>query len=199
MAKTKIGKHLVQGGVFLEKRRRGSKPRLYVTQKGKVHSAPMHKNDPFLKCGKVFNPVLPKKLTLKDRPVVLVRVSLSTEGYENPGVLITFSSFVTSILRGKRFNRLTFRLVRSCEKGKNTVLMVWPFAREFVSDTNIKEPVVYNVCDSSPVRNSLCTYTLELIRVDLSQNTTYDITNKSLTAQIFNQVTSSKEGGDILE
>ncbi|QHE51518.1 DUF4489 domain-containing protein [Pontibacillus sp. HMF3514] len=163
---------------------RSDKPKLYINQEGSIQPK---KQFPFLKCGVAFSPRLPLNLDPSNRPIVLTSVSIDTKKIINPAVLITYSSFVTSILREEAFNSLTFRLVRSCKKGSRKVLQEYPFRREFGSDTNVKEPVVYNFCDASPIKKSICTYTLELVSVQLSQRSMYDITNKSLTAQMYNK------------
>lgn len=151
----------------------------------------MEKCLPYIKCGRVFNPVLPTYLNNEDEPVVLSELIVDTEMNDHICVLINFSSFVTSILREGRFNNLTFRLVKTCSDFTTKVLQEWPFRRAFVNDTNIKEPLVYNYCEclnsepSSCQFNRFCTYTLQLIEVELSKESSYNISEKSMTAQIY--------------
>jgi hypothetical protein len=145
-------------------------------------------NAPFLECGKVFNPILPLQLSRKDVSVKLAQVTLNFDEMENPCLLITFSCFITSILRGERFNDLVFALVKSCdEHSRPEVIKVWPFRRVFEADMNTKEPVVFAYCDCISTEGETgCTYTMELVRAHLSEQSSYDITNKILTAQVFN-------------
>ena len=190
----------------MNKRRPAAKPRLYMKQKHDRNTADKIPNNtplsrssnricnkvkpkkfvPFVICGKVFNPVLPQHLSKKDPPIILTQATVRTEGVSNLNILIDFSGFVTSTLREERFNHLVFQLVRSSHKHNTTeVLREWPFLREFVSDTEIKEPVVYDFCESIPVKDDTFTYTFKLVEVNLSEQSSYNITNKSMTAQVF--------------
>lgn len=190
----------------MNKRRPAANPRRYMKQKHDRNTAGKNLNHtpfsrspnrtchrvkpkkfvPFMICGKVFNPVLPQHLSKKDSPIVLTQATVHTEGVSNLNLFIDFSGFVTSTLREERFNNLVFQLVRSSHKHNTTeVLREWPFLREFVSDTEIKEPVVYDFCESIPVKGDPFTYTVKLIEVKLSEQSSYNITNKSMTAQVF--------------
>lgn len=77
--------------------------------------------------------------------------------------------------------------VRTCTDNSTTeVLEEWPFRRQFVNDTNIKEPLVFNFCECLHTNNDRwCTYTIELVEVKLSEQSFYNITQKSMTAQAF--------------
>ncbi|MCA0982926.1 DUF4489 domain-containing protein [Halobacillus yeomjeoni] len=142
-------------------------------------------NPPFIGCGKTFNPVLPQSLNRGMAPVLLAEVTVNTQKTSQSGTLLTFSSFIKSILRQDHFNHLKFRLVRIClPSGKRDVLMEWPFLREFPSDTDINEPLVYNFCDR--YTKTICKYRMELVEARLSVQSSFDISNKSLTAQVFN-------------
>lgn len=141
--------------------------------------------DPFLKCGTVFNPVLPLKLHLKDPPIPLTSVTVKVNGSLPTNVLINFSCFITSVLKeGGSFNHLAFRLVRECSSRKVT-LREYPFQRQLLSPTTTKEPLVYNFCDENPPPRRTCTYTLFLVKVNVSDSSSYDITQKSMTALVF--------------
>ncbi|MGM7684820.1 DUF4489 domain-containing protein [Cytobacillus sp. Hm23] len=141
--------------------------------------------EPFVECGKVFNPVLPLQLTEDDPPVVLTQVFVNTEKIKDANVLINFSGFIATQLREERFGKFRFRL-QKCYVGysHSETLMEWPFTREFVNDTNIKEPIVFNFCDNIS-SNKRFSYKFELISVDLSEKSSYNIIQKSMTAQIF--------------
>lgn len=140
---------------------------------------------PYIKCGKVFNPVLPLHLTKEDKPIVLTQLTINAES-DNTCVLINFSSFITSVLREGRFNNLTFRLVRTCSDCTTMVLKEWPFRRAFVNDTNIKEPLVYNYCECLNCKFNLsCTYKIQLVEAELSKESFYNISQKSMTAQVY--------------
>ncbi|WP_181833259.1 DUF4489 domain-containing protein [Bacillus taeanensis] len=176
----------------MKKRESTSKPQLYINQGHKKSSSAKRleynkRVVPFVKCGKVFNPVLPLQLSKEDPPVVLTQLTINTEKISKPCILINFSCFITSILKEERFNDLVFRLVRMCTDHSNTeVLQEWPFRRAFVNNTNIKEPLVFNFCDCLNTDNDrCCTYTIELIKAKLSDNSSYNITQKSMTAQVF--------------
>ncbi|CAH2213900.1 DUF4489 domain-containing protein [Tepidibacter aestuarii] len=141
---------------------------------------------PYIKCGKVFNPVLPLHLTKEDEPIVLTQLTINIESNNNACVLINFSSFITSVLKEGRFNNLTFRLVKTCSDCTTTVLKEWPFRRVFVNDTNIKEPLVYNYCECLNSKFNLsCTYTIQLVEAELSKESFYNISQKSMTAQAY--------------
>lgn len=150
-----------------------------------------YKNDknnrlPFVVCGEIFNPVLPLRLNKKEPPVKLSQLTINTKGIKNPCILITFSGFVTSILREERFVDLVFRLVRTCDHSKTEVLQEWPFRRVFPNDINVKEPVVYDYCACLNKQDrKVCTYTFELVKVKISEQSSYDITQKSMTAQVY--------------
>ncbi|WP_349408513.1 DUF4489 domain-containing protein [Pseudalkalibacillus sp. SCS-8] len=176
----------------MNERRSTPKPRLFLGQNKQMSTVVTNqghqkKSVPFVKCGKVFNPVLPLKLTKKGTPVILTQVTVNTERITEPCILINFSCFVTSILRQQNFVSLIFRLVKSSsDDNKQEVLRTWPFKRELVTDTNIKEPVVFNFCEWLATDNGgTFTYTIELVSVDLSKQTSYNITQKSMTAQVF--------------
>ncbi len=151
--------------------------------------------EPFIACGKSFNPVLPLRLTANEPPVVLTQVSVRPEAVKNPCVLVNFSGFLTSILRNADFSNLTFRLVKSRTDGSGrTVLQTWPFLREFVSDTNIKEPIVFNFCDCLDDKaDAAILYTFELIEVALSRQSSYNITQKSMIAQVYSGIDQQKK------
>ena len=141
---------------------------------------------PFIECGKVFNPILPITLTEADKPVPLAQVTISFEEGTNICTLINFSGFLTSVLKEEDFNELIFRLVRTCSNSAQKVLRSWQFRRAFVNDTNIKEPIVYNYCEClNPKFDGCCTYVFELVKASLSQDSYYDITQKSMTAQVY--------------
>lgn len=144
-------------------------------------------NLPFMKCGKVFNPVWPLQLDKSDAPVKLAQVTVDLQSIQQPTcMLIDFSSFVTSILREERFVDLAFALVRTCDgRQRPKVLQVWPFRRTFGNDMNIKEPVVFDFCDCLKSTHRRCTYSMYLIRASVSEQTSYDITNKSINAQVY--------------
>jgi len=140
---------------------------------------------PFVICGKVFNPVLPLQLTEEDPPVLLTQASVNTENTNKSRIIINFSGFITSMLREERFGEFVFRLQRFClDECHSEILVEWPFTRSFVSDTNIKEPIVFNYCDCFSDRNRCC-YKFELVSVNLSGKSSYNITQKSMTAQIY--------------
>lgn len=141
---------------------------------------------PFVKCGAVFNPVLPLQLNKNDQPVILTQLTINIKKNSNTCILVNFSSFITSILKEADFNDLTFRLVKTCSNSTTEVLREWPFRRAFVNDTNIKEPLVYNFCECLNSKFDMCcTYTIELVEVNLSNNSYYNITQKSMTAQVY--------------
>jgi hypothetical protein len=142
---------------------------------------------PFVVCGQVFHPVLPLQLDKDEPPVKLAQLTINTEGISKPCILITFSAFVTSILRKERFNDLVFRLVRTCgDHLTREILQEWPFRRVFANDINAKEPVVYDFCEwLSKHHSRICTYTFELAAVNISEQSSYDITQKSMTAQVY--------------
>ncbi len=141
---------------------------------------------PYVKCGEVFNPVLPLHLSKKDQPVVLTQLTINIARSSNTCVLINFSSFITSILKEGRFNNLTFRLVKIYSDLTTQVLKEWPFRRAFVNDTNIKEPLVYNYCECLKSAFNTCfTYRMELTEAQLSEKSYYDIIQKSMTAQVY--------------
>ncbi len=143
-------------------------------------------NEPFAKCGRVYNPVLPLHLSKEEKPVKLTQVSFDIINDCSLCILINFSGFVTSVLKDERFNNLTFRLVKKVDNSKEAILEEWPFRRAFVNDTNIKEPVVYNVCDCLNAKfDRHYIYTMELVEAELSGNSYYDISQKSMTAQIY--------------
>ncbi|WP_458025798.1 DUF4489 domain-containing protein [Pseudalkalibacillus sp. Hm43] len=149
----------------------------------------------FVACGRVFNPVLPLRLSVSDPPVVLTQVTVRPEVVKKPCVLVNFSGFLTSILRNADFSNLTFRLVKSRTDGSGRkVLQTWPFLREFVSDTNIKEPIVFNFCDclDDVKADAEILYTFELIEATLSQQSSYNITQKSMTAQVYTGIDQQK-------
>ncbi|WP_270181300.1 DUF4489 domain-containing protein [Alkalihalobacillus sp. CinArs1] len=140
--------------------------------------------NPFIACGKVFNPVLPFELSQDDRPVPLTRVSITVKSSLPTNVLINFSCFITSALReAGAFNNLVFRLVRECSSMK-VPLREYSFQRQLPSPTDIKEPLVYNFCDENPPMRT-CTYTLFLVKANVSKSSFYDITNKSMTGLVF--------------
>ncbi|MCF6137433.1 DUF4489 domain-containing protein [Pseudalkalibacillus berkeleyi] len=146
---------------------------------------------PFVTCGKVLNPVLPPRLRKRDQPVVLTEVKVKSK--PNTTILINFSGFVTSILRQKDFNSLVFQLVRkSLRNNRSKVLREWPLLREFGNDTNIKEPVVFNYCDQIVNGEDEYTYTVELVKAELSDQSSYNITQKSMTAQVYESQSPSK-------
>ncbi|KAB3532172.1 DUF4489 domain-containing protein [Alkaliphilus serpentinus] len=141
---------------------------------------------PYVKCGKVFDPVLPIKLSKEDPPVILTQLIINTERNNDLCILINFSSFVTSILKEDHFNNLTFRLVKSCSDFTTQVLREWPFRRVFVNDTNIKEPLVYDYCECLNSKfDRHCTYTFALVEAELSEKSFYNISQKSMTAKVY--------------
>ncbi len=143
---------------------------------------------PYVKCGDVFNYVLPLTLSTLDEPVKLTQVTIYPEAYEDTVVLINFSSFVSSVLKGDEINHLTFRLIKKVGSGRNKVLQEWQFRRVFVSETTILEPVVYNYCDClTSDCEQPCTYMMQLVEANLSSDSFYNITNKSMIAQVYNQ------------
>lgn len=143
---------------------------------------------PFLQCGKIFHPVLPLRLSKKEKPVVLGQLTIDIEEKNNLSILLNFSCFITSILKEGKFNNLTFRLTKTDINSTKKVLREWPFRRSFVNDTNIKEPLVYNYCEylHPTAMNKYYTYTMELVEVKLSEKSSYNISQKSMTAQVFN-------------
>lgn len=141
---------------------------------------------PYVNCGKVFNPVLPLHLSKEGEPVVLTQLIINTECNNDICVLINFSSFVTSILKDGHFNNLTFRLVKTSSDCITEFLEEWRFRRSFVNDTNIIEPLVYNHCECLNCGfNMDCTYTMQLVEAELSKESSYNISQKSMTAQVF--------------
>lgn len=141
---------------------------------------------PYIKCGKVFNPILPLYLSKEDEPIALTQLTINTERNNNICVLINFSSFIASTLKEGRFNNLTFRLVKTCSDCTTKLLKEWPFRRAFVNDTNIKEPLVYNYCECLNSKfNISCTYTIQLVEAELSEESFYNISQKSITAQVY--------------
>lgn len=145
---------------------------------------------PFVVCCRVFHPVLPLQLDQSEPPVKLAQLTINLDGIRKPCILITFSAFVTSILREERFNDLVFRLVRTCDDhSAKEIIQEWPFRRVFANDINAKEPVVYDVCDCLSKRHSkICTYTFELAAVNISEQSSYDLTQKSMTAQVYESI-----------
>ncbi|MDP4549589.1 DUF4489 domain-containing protein [Alkalihalobacillus macyae] len=141
---------------------------------------------PFVKCGKVFTPVLPLSLTRKEPPLPLTKVEVFVKERVQTNILINFSGFITSVLRGEAsFNNLVFQLIRSCSHKRSILRREYPFQRQLLNDTTIKEPLVYNFCDENPPIQTTCTYTLQLVKADLSPDSYYDITQKSMTALVF--------------
>lgn len=175
--------------------RRGTRgPLLFLDRNFSLPKKPAS-GQPIVACGRVFNPVLPTRLTVNDPPIVLTQVSVRSEVVKNPCVMVNFSGFLTSILRNADFSNLTFRLVRSrMDSSGRKVLQTWPFLREFVSDTNIKEPIVFNFCDCLDDKSdSAILYTFELIEATLSQQSSYNITQKSMTAQVYTGIDQQKK------
>ncbi|WLR42444.1 DUF4489 domain-containing protein [Bacillus carboniphilus] len=141
---------------------------------------------PFIVQAKVFNPVLPIKLSRQQPPIKLTQLSFDVPQNIDMCVFISFSGFVSSNLRGEDFNRLTFRLIKKCEGFTVQNLQEYSFRRGFVNDTNIKEPVVYNYCQCISNRFiSFCTYSFELVEAELSNNSFYNISEKNMTAQVY--------------
>lgn len=142
--------------------------------------------EPFVKCGKVYNPVLPLYLSKEEKPVKLTQVSFDIINGCNICILIDFSGFVTSVLKEERFNDLTFRLVKKEDNLDEVLLEEWPFRRAFVNDTNIKEPVVYDFCECMSAKfDKHYMYTIELAEAELSEESYYNISQKSMTAQVY--------------
>jgi hypothetical protein len=176
----------------VKKRELTSKPKLYIKQiyekSEGVNQLECHNHSvPFVTCGKIYQPVLPLQLSKKDPSIKLAQLAINTETITQPCVLVNFSCFITSILREERFNSLLFRLTRTCADSLTAdTLEEWPFRRQFVNDTNIKEPFVVNFCDCFNTQHSKsCTYTFELAEVMLSEQSSYNITQKSMTAQVY--------------
>lgn len=141
---------------------------------------------PFVKCARVFDPVLPIQLSKENQPVVLAQLTIIIEKNYSTSILVNFSSFITSILKEGRFNDLTFRLVKTYTDSATEVLKEWSFRRAFVNDTNIKEPLVYNYCECLNSKfNTCCTYAIELVKAELSEKSSYNISQKSMTAQVY--------------
>ncbi|MBM7616049.1 DUF4489 domain-containing protein [Alkaliphilus hydrothermalis] len=159
--------------------------KLYYNKKTGLYDSDKDCN-PFVQCGKVFNPVLPLQLSREAPPVVLAEVKVDIDRNVNKCVLVDFSAFLTSILKGENFNSLTFRLVKTCSDYTRQVLREWPFRRAFVNNSNIKEPIVYDYCDCFKSKiNMSCTYTFEIVEANLSQQSYYAISQKSMTALVY--------------
>ena len=140
---------------------------------------------PYIQNAKVYNPVLPLSLNEYDEPILLTELNITSLCNCDVGVLINFSGFVSSILRNENFNELTFRLTKE-NNHKIQILREWPFKRAFVSDTNISEPIVYDYCEYLRCScDKEYIYKFEIIKADLSKNSYYEITQKSMSAQIY--------------
>jgi hypothetical protein len=122
----------------------------------------------------------------------LAQVTIDTHGFHEACFLITFSAFIKSILPPGGFNNLVFRLVRKCHHDSTReVLNEWPFRRVFPSAILLDEPVVFRFCDClSNHTKEGCTYTMELVRVNVTEQSSYDIRQVSMTAQVFNSENS---------
>lgn len=141
----------------------------------------------FADCGRVFHPVLPRQLTNEEPPVPLAKVTIDTHDFRGSCFLITCSAFIKSILSPGGFNDLAFRLVRTChDNSTREVLNEWPFRRFFPSAITLDEPVIFRYCDClSKHKKEDCTYTMELVRVNVDEQSSYDIRQVSMTAQVF--------------
>jgi hypothetical protein len=153
---------------------------------------PKTKTEAYADCGRVFHPVLPQQLTKEEPPVPLAQVNIDTHDFNGSCFLITFSAFIKSILSSGGFNNLVFRLVRTCHHDSSReVLNQWPFRRVFPSAIILDEPVVFRFCDClSNHTKEGCTYTMELVFVNVSEQSSYDIRQVSMTAQVFNSENS---------
>lgn len=141
---------------------------------------------PFAACGQIYNPVLPLHLTRKEKPIKLTQVSFRIQDDRNICLLINFSGFITSVLKEGHFNNLIFRLVEKVDNSNEILLQEWPFRRAFVNNTNIYEPIDYNFCDCAYSRfYKHYTYTIELIEAELSEESYYNISQKNMTAQVY--------------
>lgn len=151
---------------------------------------PKAKTDAYADCGRVFHPVLPQQLTNEEPPVPLAQVTIDTHDFNGSCFLITFSAFIKSILSSGGFNNLVFRLVRTCHHDSTReVLNQWPFRRVFPSAIILDEPVVFRYCDCLPNHTKECvTYTMELVMVNVSEQSSYDIRQVSMTAQVFTTI-----------
>lgn len=147
---------------------------------------PKGKLEAFADCGQVFHPVLPQKLTIDEPPVPLAQVTIDKHDFHRACFLITFSAFIKSTLSAGGFNNLVFRLVRTCvHHSTREVLNEWPFRRVFPSAILLDEPVVFRYCDCLENNTKKdCTYTMELVRVDVNEQSSYDIRQVSMTAQV---------------
>ncbi|MDP5276735.1 DUF4489 domain-containing protein [Chengkuizengella axinellae] len=141
---------------------------------------------PFIKSGKVFQPVLPLQLSQDDPLVALTQVSVNANEIDKPCILINFSGFMTTFLREERYGEFIFSLKRFClNTSHSETLIEWPFTRAFVNDTNIKEPIVYNYCDCLSEKNGFYAYQFGLTYIKLSEKSSFNITKKSMTAQVY--------------
>lgn len=149
---------------------------------------PKGETEPYADCGLVFYPVLPLQLTNEEPPVPLAQVTIDTHDFREASFLITFSAFIKSILSPGGFNNIVFRLVRTCHHDSTTeILNEWPFRRVFPSAIILDEPVVFRYCDClTKHTKEVCTYTMELVRVSVAEQSSYDIRQVSMTAQVFN-------------
>lgn len=140
----------------------------------------------YLVNGNVKNPLLPLSLTPQDNPVSLAEVMTKKATDREENVFINFSGFVTSNLKGTYFNDLVFKLIKVRQDGCVVPLDQWAFRRAFINQTEIKEPIVYNYCDTlQACTGEQWTYKMLLVDARLSEESFYDITNKSLTAQVY--------------
>ena len=151
-------------------------------------SPPIEESEAYADCGQVFHPVLPQQLTNEEPPVPLAQVTINTHDLHESCILITFSAFIKSTLSPGGFNNLVFRLVRTCSRNsKREVLNEWPFRRAFPSAIILDEPVVFRYCDCSANKTKEdCIYTMELVRVNVDEQSSYDIRQVSMTAQVVN-------------
>lgn len=142
---------------------------------------------PYVESGEILRPVLPMNLTREDKPIELANLEVDSR-INNSTVLINFSGFITSVLKGEDSNNLTFRLVKYINGSKAYILKEWAFRRVFVNNTNIKEPVVYNYCETlNSNENDKYVYKIELVEAKLSVDSYYDITNKLMTLEAYSR------------
>ncbi|NRD78103.1 DUF4489 domain-containing protein [Bacillus sp. BRMEA1] len=149
---------------------------------------PKAEMEAYADCGRVFHPALPQQLTNEEPPVPLAQVTSVRNDFHESCFLITFSTFINSILSPGGFNNLVFRLVRTCHHNSTKeILNEWPFRRFFPSAIILDESVVFRYCDCLPNHSREdYTYTMELVRVNVDEQSSYDIKQVSMTAQVFN-------------